>query len=44
MVLEQAAEGNGKVAIPGGIQEKDKCHTEGHGLEQSQAWDDGWTS
>ena len=22
---------------------KERCHTEGRGLEQSQAWVDGWT-
>lgn len=30
------------VTIPGGVEEKDGCGTEGRGLEQSQAWTDGW--
>ena len=30
-------------AAQGGVQEKDRCRTEGHGLELSQAWTDSWT-
>lgn len=37
-LLEQAAQGGGRVAIPGGVRKKDKCGTEGCALEQSQAW------
>jgi len=31
-VLEQAAQGDGGVTIPGGVQETFRCCTEGHGL------------
>ena len=31
-VLEQAAQGGGRVTIPGGFQEKDRCGTEWCGL------------
>ena len=34
-VLEQAAQGSGGVTILGGVHEKGRCGTEGHGLEQS---------
>lgn len=30
-VLEQATQGNGKITISGGVQEKGSCGTEGHG-------------
>jgi len=36
-VLEQAAQRGGRVAVPGGVQEKGRCGTKGHGLEWSQA-------
>jgi len=39
--LAQAAQGGGAVTIPGGVQEKDRCCTDGHDLEQSQV--NGWT-
>ena len=32
-VLEQAAQGSGGVTILGGVHEKGRCGTEGHGLE-----------
>lgn len=31
-VQEQAAQGNGGVTAPGGVQGKGRCSTEGHGL------------
>jgi len=40
--LEQAVQGGGGVTIPGCVQEKGKCGTEGHGPLQSLAWVDGW--
>jgi len=43
-VLEQAAQGGGAATIPGGFQEKGRCHTERHGLKWSQAWADGWNT
>jgi len=30
--LEQPAQGGGGVTVPGGVQEKQRCGTEGHGL------------
>ena len=41
--LAQAAQEGGGVTIPGGVQEEDRCGTEGYDLEQSQAESDGWT-
>lgn len=35
--LEWAAWGGGAVIVPGGVQEKDRCCTQWHGLEWSQA-------
>jgi len=31
-VLEQAAQGSGRVTIPGGVQTPRRCGTSGHGL------------
>lgn len=39
--LEQAVQGGGGVTVPGGVQEKSRCRTEGHGLEQARAWVNG---
>jgi len=36
-VLAQAAQGGGGVAVPGSVQEKGRCGTEGHDPEQPQA-------
>ena len=41
--MTQAAQGGDGVTVTGGVQEKGGCGTEGHGLEQPQAWVDGWT-
>ena len=41
--MEQAAQGGCEVSFPGGDPEKGPSGTEGHGVEQSQAWVDGWT-
>lgn len=41
--LEQAVQGGGGVTVPGGVQEKSRCRTEGHGLEQARAWVNGGT-
>ena len=30
--LEQPAQGGGGVTVPGGVQKKQRCGTEGHGL------------
>ena len=40
VVLEQAAQGDGGVTIPGGFQEPCGCGTEGHGQWE---WADGWS-
>lgn len=41
--LEQNAQGCGGLTISRGFQEKNRCCTELHRLEQSEAWIDGWT-
>ena len=41
--VAQAAQRGGGVTVPGGVQGRGECGTEGHGLEQSQSWADGWT-
>lgn len=40
--MEQVVQRGGGDTIPGGFQEKNRCHTEWHGLKQSGV--DGWTS
>ena len=42
-ILGQAAQGDGGVTVPGGVQELCGCGTEGRGLEWSQALADDWT-
>jgi len=40
-VLEWAAQGDGGVTVPGGVQETFRCGTEGHGLVRNIG--DRWT-
>ena len=41
--LAQAAQGDGGVTIPGGVQENSRCGTEGRGYWAWWGWVDGWT-
>ena len=41
--LAQAAQGGGEVNVPGSVQEIHRASTDGHGLEWSQVWVDGWS-
>lgn len=41
--LEQNAQRGDGLMISKGFQEKNRCCTEWHRLEQSEAWIDGWT-
>ena len=40
--VAQVAQGGDGVTALGGVQGTCGCGTEGRGLEQSQAWTDGW--
>jgi len=42
-VLAQPTQGGGGVAATGGVQEKGRCGTEGHGSVLWWAWVDSWT-
>lgn len=43
VMLRKAAQGSGGGTIPGGVQERGRCHTEGHRLVGMLGWADGWT-